>query len=96
MNYKPPLNKAFFMVLAVLIAGWFWQSYSTRGAPAWDGQQLYGFPLPYSGWGGFCMDGGCGWFSTPLLVVDLLILIGLPWLVGGLFRRYRARRQKAE
>ena len=95
MNYKPPLNKAFFMVLAALIAGWCWQSYSTWNAPAWDGQRLYGFPLPYSGEGGFCV-GPCGWFSAPLLVVDVLIFIGLPWLVGGLFRRYRARRQKAE
>ena len=85
-------TKGFWIALVIIVVLFILPTILTYGAPAYDGSMIFGFPLPYYSFGGLCLssDGGgkmCSSFSTLNLVIDLIILVGLPLLVNYLILR---------
>ncbi len=77
---------SFWITLAIMIFLFIMPTILTFGAPAYDGSQVYGFPLSFYSWGGKCYspDGGilCTSFSYTNLIIDILFLIGIPFIVN--------------
>jgi len=87
------LTIGFWIALVVMIILFFMPTVLTYNAPAYDGERVYGFPLPYYSWGGFCFspDGGqmCRFVSYPFMIIDLLILVGIPLGVNLILLRLK-------
>ena len=85
-------NRGLVLAAVVVAAGWFWVTYSTRGALAYDGSIDYGFPVPFAGFGcgPLIVNGShCAYdFSSLRLVLDLVLSIGFPALASVLVARY--------
>ncbi len=80
-----------FCVMAVLF---FLPTYLTWEAPFVDGQRKYGFPITFYSWGGLCPESRvCAHFSLWSLIVDPLIVVGIPALVGVLNQRFARQRR---
>ena len=79
-------TKGFWITSGVMITLFILPTILTYGAPAYDSQRTYGFPLSFYSWGGLCYspDGGklCTSFSTTNLVLDVIILIAVPFIVN--------------
>ena len=87
------LKKGFWITLGILIILFILPTILTYRAPTYDGTRTYGFPLTYYSFGGLCFspNGGeeCSYFSSLNLIIDLLILIGLPLLVNYLILKFK-------
>ena len=79
-------TKGFWIALGIMGLLFVLPTILTFGAPAYDGQRVYGFPLPFYSWGGLCYspDGGrmCTFISYANLVIDILIMAGIPFIVN--------------
>jgi len=79
-------TKGFWITLGVMCLLFILPTILTFGAPAYDGQRVYGFPLPFYSWGGRCFspDGGmtCTTSSYINLLIDIAILVGIPFILN--------------
>ena len=77
----------------LLIAGWFYATWSTRNAPSYDGSIIYGFPFPFGWEGGMCASGYCPLsIQYPFLALDILILLMAPVAVQAFAIFWRKRK----
>ena len=84
------LSKVFWIALIIMIILFVLPTIFTWGAPAYDGSRTYGFPFTFYSFGGLCISGEmCSSFSVLYLIIDLVLLIGLPLLVNYLFLKYK-------
>ena len=84
----------FLITLFLILGGWFWVSWLTWDAPHADGMRAYGFPLPFYGWGGLCVQGAvCTYFYLPALLLDAAILLSLPPFVQWLAGKWQKRKK---
>lgn len=86
-------TKRFWITLAIMIILFILPTVLTFGAPAYDSQRVYGFPLPFYSWGGRCYSPGggilCTSFSYTNLIIDILILIGIPFIVNFIILQFK-------
>ena len=76
-------TKSFWITSAIMIVLFIIPTILTYGAPAYDGQRVYGFPLAFNSEGGLCPPPGCEYtFNYLNLIIDLLILIVIPLIVN--------------
>ena len=78
-------RRAFAGAMFSMVILWFLTTYSTKSAPGADGSVIYGFPLPFYRWGGFCGDGICESFSSIFLLMDIVLLFAIPLIVSMLW-----------
>ncbi len=92
------INRSFWITLLLMVILFFLPGLLSAGAPAWDGQQVHGFPLVYAYYGGLCFDPDmeegvtCRGFRPENLVIDLSLLVVIPLITG---RISHARRQRS-
>lgn len=60
----------------------------TSGQVAADGQAVMGFPFVFRTEGGFCA-GPCGYFSVPVLLIDLALCVALAWCIVEVLQRVK-------
>ena len=63
----------FALTVTIFLIASFVPYFLTADAPAYDGQQIMGFPLPFRSYGGLCPEGVCKSFSAINLVLDFLL-----------------------
>lgn len=82
------IKKEFWISLAVMIILFIIPTILTYNDIAFDGTRDYGFPLTFYSVGGFCMAGeACYSFSIFYLIIDLIVLIGVPLLINYLLNK---------
>lgn len=90
------LTKPALYTFAVLLILWLVPTALTYDAPYVDGARLHGFPLPFYWWGGLCAGGKvCMEFSQLFLLIDLVVLLGIPALVNYFVLRRRNLTNKS-
>jgi hypothetical protein len=83
-------TKVFWIALGIMIIVFILPTLLTYNAPSYDGSRIYGFPLRFYSVGGLCLTGEqCSFFSSMNLIIDLIILIGLPILINYLFLKFK-------
>ncbi len=86
-------TKWFWITLAIMVVLFIIPTILTFGAPAYDGQIVYGFPLFFYSWGGLCYspEGGtlCSSFSYANLIIDIILLAGIPFIVNFIFLKIK-------
>lgn len=97
----------FFILLSVTIGLFIFPYFQTMDAPAYDGSVLIGFPVKvYNFGGGMCAwdgpngrggKGQCppevwGLDNTVYFLIDLIFIIGLPFIVSYGYYRLRKNR----
>jgi len=85
-------TKTFLIIFGILIILFFLPQFITKGAPAYDGQRSYGFPLTYRTYGGLCVDGPCGYFSYVKLVTDLIIIAATPYIISLIIFKFKKKK----
>jgi hypothetical protein len=88
------LTKGFWIVLIIMIILFALPTFLTYRAPTYDGIRTDGFPLRFNSEGGMCIspEGNgvdCGSFSLTYLIIDIMILIGLPILVNFIVLKFK-------
>lgn len=77
------ITKGFWIALGIMIVLFILPTILTYNDIAFDGTRNYGFPLTFYSVGGFCMAGvECSTFSVWYLIIDLIVLIGVPFIVN--------------
>ena len=77
------VTKGFWIALGIMIVLFILPTILTYNDIAFDGTRNYGFPLTFYSVGGFCMAGAeCSTFSVWYLIIDLIVLIGVPFIVN--------------
>ncbi len=59
-----------------------------------DAGTIFGFPLVFYGFGGYCAGPCPVFFSEFNLVIDVLVLIGVPFLVNFLALKKQLKSEK--
>lgn len=78
----------FWIALAITLIFFVYPTFQTWNAPAADGLRIYGFPLQFYASGGFCPAPGCDHtFNILYLVIDLLLVFGVPLLINAVATR---------
>lgn len=88
----------FWLPLCLILTCWGAATYRTRGALAWDGAIEHGFPFTFYSY--FCGPmrqvgtSNCGsTFSVVSLILDLVILIAVPFLLNFVVLRFTSRHK---
>lgn len=82
-----------FIILFIMISSmWLYTIISTHDNPSWDGQAVYGFPLTYKVYGGFCRN-GCGeMFSYTALLIDIAFAVIVPLILQILWNLFSNKK----
>lgn len=82
-------TKSFWIALIIMIGLFILPTVLTFNAPTYDGNILYGFPLPFYLYGGMCLGDPCESFSLTNLIIDLLTLVAIPFVVNFIVLKIR-------
>lgn len=90
--FNSTLTKVFWTIQIFMIVLFILPTLMTITAPLTDGAVQFGFPLTFNSTGGLCSSSGCGFaFNYLNLLIDLLLVVGIPLLANFIFAKSKMK-----